>query len=199
MSCNGFYLDDRFLATIARTSGLTGMNLSTSANPSNSLIHWGARVGIVLTLGLAACVSTDAPDADDAGDADTASAEITPEISLGQEMAYINWFYCGNISYYTQIQYWKDSRNGITVGAIDVQQYHSSSGIDYTVQIKTVYDDHRIWWSRGPGTTSGPHLRFAAASTPATVFPVSWTPYVRLFLGADGDGLSNCNFDALLN
>lgn len=61
-----------------------------------------------------------------------------------------------------------------------------------------MHDDYHVWWSR-TGTTSGPHLNFPASSTPATVYPLSWEPYVRLYLGADGDGLKNCNFDADLD
>ncbi len=116
--------------------------------------------------------------------------------SLGQEFLYENWFYCGRVSYLADVQYWENSTSGITLGSIRVKQNYPA-GIDYTVQIKTVHDDHHIWWSRS-GTSSGSSLVFPASSTPATVFPASWKPYVRLWLGADGDGLSNCNFDAVL-
>jgi hypothetical protein len=165
--------------------------------------HWKlGSLGMVLALGLAACATDNGTDptdttADDGSDTTAKTARIAND-DLGQEMEYQNWFYCGRVSYFAQIQYWENSNAGITLGAIDVQQYHDSEGIDYTVQIKTVHDDYQVWWSRGPATSSGPHLAFPAASTPATVFPASWQPYVRLYLGADGDGLKNCNFDALL-
>jgi hypothetical protein len=156
-------------------------------------------LGLAATLAVAACGVDPAPEAttEEAITTTDAAKDTTPR---GQEMLYENWFYCGHVSYQVQIQYWYNlAYTGIIVGYIKADQYGPKTGIDYTVQIKTVHDDHHVWWSRGPATTSGPHLFFPASSTPGTVYPLSWEPYVRLYLGVDGDGLKNCNFDADLD